>query len=234
MLLVLDNLLENNDDLASYTNEEYDKVYDISSDIYNLAATKNELTVIANEYENGVKLTFAQYNLEADSKTAKFEFCNSDYGEQNKACNDEININNIKNDYFIDTYTYKNSNVITILSNITGEELRLELMKNFTLEDPIYATVSPIGTNMDIINDNKAILTITFGDLISDYNVNSDNFEMKVEINSDTVIKGKVFIEPTINDLKDFSLDIIKIRLDKTTINDEIPKATYFNSSNGN
>ena len=56
-------------------------------------------------------------------------------------------------------------------------------MKNFTLENPIYLTVSPIGTNMEIINKNKAILSITFDDLLPDYNIDGGEFELKVEIN---------------------------------------------------
>lgn len=37
-----------------------------------------------------------------------------------------------------------------------------------------------------------------------------------------------------IEQLKDADLSIIKIRLDKNTINNEIPIATYFISSDGN
>ena len=124
-------------------------------------------------------------------------------------------------------------NVISVLSNIKGEELRKELMKNFTLENPIYLTVSPIGTNMEIINKNKAILSITFDDLLPDYNIDGGEFELKVEINSKTKIECKGGID-SIERLGDVSLDIIKIKLDKNTINDEIPVATYFMSSNGN
>ena len=145
--------------------------------------------------------------------------------------NFEININEIKVGYYIDTLTQE-QNVISVLSNINGEELRKELIKNFTLENPIYLTVSPVGTNMKIINKNKAILTITYGDLLSDYNTDGGEFEMKVEINSNTKIECKGGIN-NIEQLGDVSLDIIKIRLDKNTINNEIPVATYFMSSNG-
>ena len=150
----------------------------------------------------------------------------------NGRTNDEISINEIKVGYFIDTLTTK-QNVISVLSNIKGEELRKELMKNFTLENPIYLTVSPIGTNMEIINKNKAILSITFDDLLPDYNIDGGEFELKVEINSKTKIECKGGID-SIERLGDVSLDIIKIKLDKNTINDEIPVATYFMSSNGN
>ena len=113
------------------------------------------------------------------------------------------------------------------------EELRKELMKNFTLENPVFSTVSPIGTSMEIVNKNKAILTINFGDLLPDYNTDGGEFEMKVEINSNTIIECKGGIN-NIERLGDVSLDIIKIKLDKNTIDDELPIVTYFNSSNGN
>lgn len=57
---------------------------------------------------------------------------------------------------------------------------------------------------------------------------------MKVEINSNTKIDCKGLIVQYVEQLKDVSLDIIKIKLDKNTIDNEIPIVTYFNSSNGN
>lgn len=351
------NLIENNDDFAPYECKEYDNDYNLCTDVYDLLEIKSELTDIAQEYEKGLKLTFIQYDIKENSKTAIFQFYKDDYNGKNKAClltmnididknemtkikyekgnkkrvtgysneisslekisdyinlnesikiivtseditlykngqkiekkdfiknitnnieeyihngegvvteitdnnivfenqsnnkkysidknnnlkfingrtNDEISINEIKVGYFIDTLTTK-QNVISVLSNIKGEELRKELMKNFTLENPIYLTVSPIGTNMEIINKNKAILSITFDDLLPDYNIDGGEFELKVEINSKTKIECKGGID-SIERLGDVSLDIIKIKLDKNTINDEIPVATYFMSSNGN
>ena len=356
--IILYTFIKNSDDFVPYISKEYDKVYDIHSDIYNLLEIKSELTEIAQEYEEGLKLTFVQYDIEENNKKAEFQFYKNDYDGQNKAClltinididakkttkikyekghgkrvsgysneistlekvsdyinsnesikiivtseditlykdeqkiekkdfiknitnnigedfnnyngviteinsnnivfenqsnnkkylidvnsdfkfingrtNEEMNFDDIKVGYYIDTYTYKKSKVISILSNIKGEELREELMKNFALEDPLYTTISPTGINMEIINNDKAILTITFDDLLSDYNIDSGKFEMKVEINSNTVIECKGGINK-IEQLKDVALDIIKIKLDKDTINNEVPIATYFRSSNGN
>ena len=87
---------------------------------------------------------------------------------------------------------------------------------------------------MEIVDKNKAILTVTFGDLLPDYNTDGGEFEMKVEINSNTKIECKGLIVEYVEQLKDVSLDIIKIKLDRNTINNEIPIVTYFNSSNGN
>lgn len=172
--------------------------------------------------------------FENKSRNKKYSIdVNSSLNFINGRTNEKVYYDDMKIGYYIDTYTYKKSKTISILSNIKGEELRKELIKNLTLEDSPYLTVSPIGTNIEIINSNKAILTITFEDLIPDYNVDGGKFEMKVEINSNTVIERKGG-RNKIEQLKDADLCIIKIRLDKNTINNEIPIATYFMSSDGN
>ncbi|MGN1297825.1 MAG: hypothetical protein ACI4VH_05315 [Clostridia bacterium] len=357
--IILYNFIANDDDFAPYINKEYDKVYDINSDIYNLVEIKSELTEIAQEYEEGLKLTFIQYDIEESNKKAEFQFYTDNYDGLNKAClltinvdidakkttkikyekghgkrvkgyyneistlekisdyinlnesikikvtseditlykdgqkiekkdfiknitnnieenfysyhgliteinsnnivfenqssnkkysidansnfkfinartNEEIKVTDLKVGYYIDVFPYNKSKVIAILSDIKGEELRKELMTNFTLENPLYSTVAPIGTNMEIINKNKVILTVTFGDLLPDYNTDGGEFEMKVEINSNTKIECKGLIVEYVEQLKNVSLDIIKIKLERNTINNEIPIVTYFNSSNGN
>jgi len=172
--------------------------------------------------------------FENKSRNKKYSIdVNSSLNFINGRTNEKVYYDEMKIGYYIDTYTYKKLKTISILSNIKGEELRKELIKNLTLEDSPYLTVSPIGTNIEIINSNKAILTITFEDLIPDYNVDGGKFEMKVEINSNTVIERKGG-RNKIEQLKDADLCIIKIRLDKNTINNEIPIATYFMSSDGN
>ncbi len=225
------------------------KYYDENGNIINtIDNTSNKADKQFNNSENGLQdITDKVINSESyfsgivnniDENNIYFsnnEYCinKNDFNYINGRTNEEMNFNDIKVGYYIDTYTYSKSNVISILSNIKGEELRRELIKNFSLEKPIYTTVSPVGINMEIINKNKAILTITFDDLLPNYNVDSEKFEMKVEINSNTVIECKGGIN-SVEQLKDVTLDIIKIKLDKNTINNEIPAATYFMSSNGN
>lgn len=173
--------------------------------------------------------------FENQSNNKKYSIdINSNLKFINGRTNNSIDITDIKVGYYIDTFSYENSKVISVLSNIHGEELRKELMTNFTLENPIYLTVSPIGTNLEILNNNKAILTVTFDDLLPDYNTDGGEFEMNVEINSNTKIECKGLNVEHLEQLKEVSLDIIKIKLDRNTIYDEIPVATYFLSSNGN
>ena len=232
-------------------NVEITTYYDEEGNIVNTENTKydnkmQETTEINDIPENITNNIEETYNgiitnmnsnsivFEDKSKNKKYSInVNSSLNFINGRTNEKVNYDDIKIGYYIDTYTYKKSKAISILSNIKGEELRKELIKNLTLEDSPYLTVSPIGTNIEIINSNKAILTITFEDLIPDYNVDGGKFEMKVEINSNTVIERKGGMN-RIEQLKDADLCIIKIRLDKNTINNEIPIVTYFMSSDGN
>ena len=203
------------------------EINNIPENITNNIEEKNYNGIITNIDSNRIV-------FENKSRNKKYSIdVNSSLNFINGRTNEKVYYDEMKIGYYIDTYTYKKSKAISILSNIKGEELRKELIKNLTLEDSPYLTVSPIGTNIEIINSNKAILTITFEDLIPDYNVDGGKFEMKVEINSNTVIERKGG-RNKIEQLKDADLCIIKIRLDKNTINNEIPIATYFMSSDGN
>ena len=203
------------------------EINNIPENITNNIEEKSYNGIITNIDSNSIvfenKLDNKRYSIDVNSS---LNFING-------RTNEKVYYDEMKIGYYIDTYTYKKSKAISILSNIKGEELRKELIKNLTLEGSPYLTVSPIGTNIEIINSNKAILTITFEDLLPDYNVDGGKFEMKVEINPNTVIERKSG-RNKIEQLKNADLSIIKIRLDKNTINNEIPIATYFMSSDGN
>lgn len=219
--------------IVNTENTKYDNKMQETTEINDIP---ENITNNKEETYNGIITNMNSNSIvfEDKSKNKKYSInVNSSLNFINGRTNEKVNYDDIKIGDYIDTYTYKKSKAISILSNIKGEELRKELIKNLTLEDSPYLTVSPIGTNIEIINSNKAILTITFEDLIPDYNVDGGKFEMKVEINSNTVIERKGG-RNKIEQLKDADLCIIKIRLDKNTINNEIPIATYFISSDGN
>lgn len=219
--------------IVNTENTKYDNKMQETTEINDIP---ENITNNIEETYNGIITNMNSNSIvfEDKSKNKKYSInVNSSLNFINGRTNEKVNYDDIKSGDYIDTYTYKKSKAISILSNIKGEELRKELIKNLTLEDSPYLTVSPIGTNIEIINSNKAILTITFEDLLPDYNVDGGKFEMKVEINSNTVIERKGG-RNKIEQLKDADLCIIKIRLDKNTINNEIPIATYFMSSDGN
>lgn len=216
------SILKNKQDAEDVVQIVFEKLYLIDKEkLPNRNESSWLYSITKNETED--KLRNKKYSIDVNSS---LNFING-------RTNEKVYYDEMKIGYYIDTYTYKKSKAISILSNIKGEELRKELIKNLTLEGSPYLTVSPIGTNIEIINSNKAILTITFEDLLPDYNVDGGKFEMKVEINPNTVIERKSG-RNTIEQLKNADLNIIKIRLDKNTINNEIPIATYFMSSDGN
>ena len=360
--LIVYNFIINNEDFAPYTNEEYNESYDITSDIYDVTVVKYELTPIVEKYEEGVKLTYVQYDIEENSKMAEFQFYKDDYNGKNMACiitaivdidakkitkikyekgngkrvsgysteinisenlsdyinpkeniqitirnqdiilmkdgqriekedfiknvtnnlgtskfdgyegivteinsnnitfenksqnrkylieynkdfkcingrtEDVIDVSNIKEGNYIHTFMYEGTKMISILSNINGEELKKELMKNLTIENHI--DINPIasitGKTINIENSNKAILTLIVQEYIESQNIKSEEFEIKVELNSNTNIECKGLKNPKLEQLEDVFLDVINVRLDENTINNDIPVATWFMSSNGN
>ena len=115
--IIFYNFIENNDDFAPYISKEYDKIYDIHSDIYNLVEIKSELTDIAQEYEKGLKLTFIQYDIKENSKTAIFQFYKDDYNGKNKACLLTMNIDIDKNEMTKIKYEKGNKKRVTGYSN---------------------------------------------------------------------------------------------------------------------
>ena len=111
------NLIENNDDFAPYECKEYDKDYNLCTDVYDLLEIKSELTDIAQEYEKGLKLTFIQYDIKENSKTAIFQFYKDDYNGKNKACLLTMNIDIDKNEMTKIKYEKGNKKRVTGYSN---------------------------------------------------------------------------------------------------------------------
>ncbi len=211
-----------NDDFVSYTNKEYDGSYkDITNYVRNGDSYQGVITEI-----NSDNIIF-----ENQSKNEKYLMdINSNFQYVNGRTNEELNINDIKVGYYIDTFPYELSNVIAILSNIKGEELKKELIKNLSLKESYLLKPVAEVKELNIINENKAILTINIVDLVEDYNADSE-FEMQIELKSNTVTDWNGRGEELLGDvskLKDVALDFISVRLDENTINNEIPVATWF------
>ncbi len=159
----------------------------------------------------------------------------SNFDYINGRTNEKINVNDIEVGNYIDTYPYSKSKAICILSNISGEELKKELIKNLSLEKPLDFNTKTViyGKDMNIISKDKAILTLAIKESIESQKINSEEFEIKVELNPKTVIECKGGASK-IEQLEHVLIDVINVRLDENTIHNEIPVATWFMSSNGN
>lgn len=114
-----------------------------------------------------------------------------------------------------------------------GEELKKDLIKNMSLgiNKKMSIASSPNIVNLNIINSNRAIMTIEFYDIYSQYFNNDEKFTMDVLLDSNTIIRSKSGLAHSIDTLNDALHDIITMYLDPNTLNDKYPRVTMFTSS---
>lgn len=129
-------------------------------------------------------------------------------------------------------------NKLTIVRKIEGEELREELITHLLPSDMTknsnqfkYRKLK----NIDIVSENKAIITFEFADEYQDFFEQNEKFEIKAIVNENTYICrdslfGVIFDD---NDILFSNLDTVeyvpenvRIVLDKNTLNDEMPTVT--------
>ena len=243
--IILYTIIKNRNDFAPYVSEEYDKVYDIHSDIYNLLEIINididakKTTKI--KYEKGHGKRVSGYSNEISTLEKVSDYINSNESIKIIVTSEDITLykdeqkiekkdfiknitNNIGEDFnnYNGVITEINSNNIVFENQSNNKKYLIDVNSDFKFING--------RTNEEMNFDD---IKVGYDDLLSDYNIDSGKFEMKVEINSNTVIECKGGINK-IEQLEDVALDIIKIKLDKDTINNEVPIATYFRSSNGN
>ena len=90
---------------------------------------------------------------------------------------------------------------------------------------------SPNIVNLNIINGNRAIMTIEFYDIYSQEFNNDEKFTMDVLLDSNTIIRSKSGLAHSIDTLNNALHDIITMYLDPNTLNDKYPRVTMFTSS---
>ena len=156
-----------------------------------------------------------------------------DYKFVSLRTNEDIKVKDIKVGYYIDTFSYYNNDVFGIASNIAGEQLRQEILKNLALNGQNVSGVvaSPGVESIDIINSNKAILKVSVQDIYSEYLKNDEIFEFEFMLNDKTEIKSKSGLAYSIDTINHALHDFVDLRIDQNTINDERPVLTGFYSS---
>lgn len=147
--------------------------------------------------------------------------------------NENVDVKDIKEGYYIDTFCYYNNDVFGIASNITGEALKQEVFRNLALngQNASGIVASPVIEKIDIINSNKAIIKVSVQDVYSEYLENDESFEFEFILNEKTEIKSKGGGAYSIETLNNAIHDFIDLRIDPNTINDERPVLTGFYSS---
>lgn len=165
------------------------------------------------------------------------------YNYGNDRTKEKINFSDIKVGDYIDlskfVYIEEGQEYYSIVKSLKGEDLKKELVKQMSLfVRPPYNTEKPYRNvkNIEIIDNNKAILTVEISDMYEQIFGNDEKFEIKIIVDENTMIyrtegeykyKGEKF---SINDLKtvEYYLDRASVQIDENTINDEMPIATIF------
>ena len=119
---------------------------------------------------------------------------------------------------------------ILVFKNISGDKLKRELIQNFKLdeEERILYVNSVEIEDVNIIGENKAIVTIKYGDIIGDI-LTDEKFTTEVEFDNQTYYYSKGQNIGNVYDLELAKGSINSIIL--YVFNDEYPRVKKFESS---
>lgn len=223
----LNNVLENNtaEDIV-VTNG----VYDITSKFLN--GEDIYLHGIITKIENN-KLYFKdkdnkEYSLENNE--------NIKYIDGRTAYN--YSFNEIKNNYYIEVDSF--SKYCYIYKNITGEELKKELLINLALPEEVNMTRTSVNdlTEVEQLGNDEAILTFNISDLVSsnyfpDVNDEEHKFDIKLKVTKDTKYNSKFPIgNPyNINTLEEAKNEaMFYIEINSNTLDKKYPEISEFDA----
>lgn len=132
----------------------------------------------------------------------------------------KINLEDVK----VGDYIHPFEKQILVYRNLSGEELNQELLYNLTLtENERIYSVNSIGIEeINIENENTAIVKISYGDIIGD-DLTDERFSTLVEFNSNTKYYSKGNNINSVNDLEIAKRNINSILLKKDSINKKNP-----------
>jgi hypothetical protein len=147
---------------------------------------------------------------------------------------EKYTFDNLKEGYYINLSNNKNCYVFR---NITGDELKKELLISLSLPD----TVDMLRTSVDDVKsvkqlgNNEALVTFEISDIIrnedfSDYDNGEINVTLKVDNNTkyNTNFNGNTTYDA--NTIEDSKSLMLYIRLDSSTLKDEYPCVSMFDS----
>ena len=130
---------------------------------------------------------------------------------------------------FLDTF----GKHVGIIRNISGEELKKELLKNCSSENNAEDI---IGNSFDLIeiekiNSEKALVTLEFMDIYGEMMPKNETFRVKFEVNDKTEITSKSRLCHSIDTLEAARGNIIDITIDANTLEKENPVLISFSAT---
>lgn len=207
---LLDNAKSENNEISNNQSNENNIPQDITQKILdNQVVNSGIINQIDNNYI---------YYSNKDSK--KYYFEKNKFSCINGRTFKEINLSDVK----VGDYIHPFEKQILVYRKLSGEELNQELLYNLTLtEDERIYSVNSIGIEeINIENENTAIVKISYGDIIGD-DLTNERFSTLVEFNSNTKYYSKGNNINSVNDLEIAKGNINSILLKKESIDKKSP-----------
>ena len=215
-----ENLIENIGSLEDITNEVID-VTNVKDEFFSRIGKITDITdnvISFEEQENGKKYIITV----------------SDNAELIDARTEEKidNISSVEIGDVIDLVKDKEQLIIGIAKNLSSESLKRDLLINLSLKSPkLDVQQMPGIEKINIINKDKAIVTIKFSDIYGSYFNNEEEFTEDVIVNPSTEINSKSGLAYNVETLNNAEDGIITIILDRKTLNSKEPTVIYYGQS---
>ena len=185
-----------------------------------------------------------KYGIIRKIKDDKITFINNIYILENKEqikyingrTSEQCKFSDLKEGYYINT-SYDRT--CYIYKNITGEELKKELLKSLALPDDVDILRTSVDEIKDVkqLGNNEALVTFEISDIIKaenypEINDEEHKFEVTLKVNNNTKYNLNFHGQDTYNaeTIENSKWLMLYIRLDANTLNDEYPCISMFDS----
>ena len=154
----------------------------------------------------------------------------------NGRTSEQCKFSDLKEGYYINT-SYDRT--CYIYKNITGEELKKELLKSLALPDDVDILRTSVDEIKDVkqLGNNEALVTFGISDIIKaenypELNDEEHKFEVTLKVNNNTKYNLNFYGQDTYNaeTIENSKWLMLYIRLDANTLNDEYPCISMFDS----
>ena len=220
----LDNLSNDYSFLKAKQSQEVHNIDEEKNDQSNINNKSQDVTqkILSNQVVNfgTINKIDDNYIYYSTENSINLYFEKNTFSYSNGRTCKKINLEDVK----VGDYIHPFEKQILVYRNLSGEELNQELLYNLTLteDERIYSVNSISIEEINIENENTAIVKISYGDIIGD-DLTNERFSTLVEFNSNTKYYSKGNNINSVNDLEIAKGNINSILLKKDSINKKSP-----------
>lgn len=202
---------------------------DITSRVISNDSSIYKCGIIRKLKDNKITFIDKENNLYILENKEQIRYINGRTSEQCK-------FSDLKEGYYINT-SYDRT--CYIYENITGEELKKELLKSLALPDDVDILRTSVDEIKDVkqLGNNEALVTFEISDIIKaenypEINDEEHKFEVTLKVNNNTKYNLNFHGQDTYNaeTIENSKWLMLYIRLDANTLNDEYPCISMFDS----